>query len=84
VKRLDPERLKKTRESVWSAAEHPDAWRVVWQYRHKRVMRDEQALILQRNRALEIIKGEKLAKRARFARGTDEEKNFNETECERT
>src|SRR5699024_2525446 len=57
VKRLDPERGKKRREPVWSAEEHPHAWRVVWQYRRKRSMRDEQTLNLQRNRALAIIEG---------------------------
>ncbi|PCC48635.1 hypothetical protein CIK62_17645 [Brevibacterium aurantiacum] len=54
VKRLDPDRVKKRREPVWSAEEHPDAWRVVWQYRRKRAMSDEQTLNLQRNRALAI------------------------------
>ncbi|SMY05133.1 Transposase DDE domain-containing protein [Brevibacterium aurantiacum] len=64
VKRLDPDRVKKRREPVWSAEEHPDAWRVVWQYRRKRAMRDEQTLNLQRNRALAIIDGDKPAKKA--------------------
>src|SRR5699024_3566465 len=83
VKRLDPERMKKRREPVWSAEEHPHAWRVVWQYRRKRAMRDEQTLNLQRNRALAIIEGEKPAKKARFVKVTDEEKAFDETAYKR-
>lgn len=83
VKRLDPERVKKRREPVWSAQEHPDAWRVVWQYRRKRAMRDEQTLNLQRNRALAIIDGDKPAKKARFVKVTDEERAFDEKAYER-
>ena len=83
VKRLDPERVKKKREPVWAADEFPDAWRVVWQYRRKRAMRDEQTLNLQRNRALAIIEGEKPAKKARFVKVTDEEKAFDEASYKR-
>ena len=83
TKRLDPDRVKKRREPVWSAKEHPHAWRVVWQYRRKRAMRDEQTLNLQRNRALAIIDGDKPAKKARFVKVTDEEKAFDEKAYER-
>jgi hypothetical protein len=83
TKRLDPERVKKRREPVWSPEEHPHAWRVVWQYRRKRAMRDEQTLNLQRNRALSIIEGEKPAKKARFVKVTDEERTFDETAYKR-
>ncbi|UZD62676.1 IS1634 family transposase [Brevibacterium sp. JSBI002] len=83
VKRLDPDRVKKKREPAWSAEEHQDARRVVWQYRRKRAMRDEQTLNLQRNRALAIIDGEKPAKKARFVKVTDEEKAFGEKAYER-
>ncbi|WP_205683416.1 hypothetical protein [Brevibacterium sp. S111] len=41
-------------------------------------MRDEQTLNLQRNRALAIIDGNKLARRARCVKVTDEEKAFDE------
>lgn len=82
-KRLDPERVKKKTEPVWSAEEYPHAWRVVWQYRRKRAMRDEQTLNLQRNKALAIIEGEKPAKKARFVKVTDEEKSFDESSYER-
>ena len=75
--------MKVRREPVWSAAEHLDAWRVVWQYRRKRAMLDEQTLNLQRNRALAIIDGEKPAKKARFVKVTDEEKAFDEKAYER-
>src|SRR5699024_11759180 len=83
VKRLDPDRSKRRREPVWSAEEQPHAWRVVWEYRRKRAMRDEQTLHLQRNRALANIEGEKPAKKARFVKGTDEEKAFDETAYKR-
>src|SRR5699024_1257240 len=83
VKRLDPDRVKKRREPVWSAEEHPHAWRAVWQYRRKRAMRDEQTLNLQRNRALAIIDGDKPAKKARFVRVRDEEKACAEKAYER-
>ncbi|MGO2944151.1 IS1634 family transposase [Brevibacterium aurantiacum] len=83
AKRLDPERVKKKREPVWSAEAFPDAWRVVWQYRRKRAMRDEQTLNLQRNKALEIIEGQKPAKKARFVKVTDEEKAFDESSYKR-
>ena len=83
TKRLDPDRVKKKREPVWSAEEFPDAWRVVWQYRRKRAMRDEQTLNLQRNRALAIIEGEKPAKKARFVKVTDEDKEFDESSYKR-
>ncbi|TGD26169.1 IS1634 family transposase [Brevibacterium sp. S22] len=83
VKRLDPDRVKKRHEPVWSAKEYPDAWRVVWQYRRKRAMRDEQTLNLQRNRALSIIEGQKPAKKARFVKVTDEDKEFDEASYRR-
>ena len=51
---------------------------MVWQYRRKRAMRDEQTLNLQRNRALSIIEGEKPAKKTRFVKVTDEDKDFDE------
>lgn len=68
---------------MWTPDEHPDSWRVVWQYRRKRAMRDEQTLNLQRNRALAIFAGEKPAKKARFVKDTNEEKAFDESSYRR-
>ena len=47
---------------------HPGCWRAIWAYSTKRAVRDNQTLIQQRNRAIDIINGEKAVKKARFVK----------------
>ncbi|MCS4592694.1 hypothetical protein KTJ89_06820 [Brevibacterium sediminis] len=61
----------------------PYRWRVVWQYRRKRAMRDEQTLNIQRNLALAIVDGEKPAKKAPSVKVTGEVTAFGEKAYER-
>lgn len=65
-KPLDPTRVDRRAEPVWSPTQYPQAWRAVWQYRRKRAVRDEQTLNQQCNRALAVIEGDKAQKSARF------------------
>ena len=53
-------------EPVWTAAEHPKAWRAIWQYKAARARRDQKTLDAQEARAKEVIAGEKKAKATRF------------------
>ena len=66
----DPQRIKTRAEPVWHPDEHPQAWRAVWAYSHKRAVRDRHTLTLQRNRAQAIVDGDKPAKKARFVKTT--------------
>ena len=52
-------------EPVWTAAEHPKAWRAIWQYKAARARRDQKTLDAQEARAKEVIAGEKKAKATR-------------------
>ena len=53
-------------EPVWNAAEHPKAWRAIWQYKAARARRDQKTLDAQEARAKEVIAGDKKAKATRF------------------
>lgn len=77
-RQLDPHRTDRKAEPVWSPEAHPHAWRAVWQYRRKRARRDEQTLNAQRNRAIDIIEGNKSPKATRFVRTKNGEARFDE------
>lgn len=58
--------IKRRAEPVWNPAEHPQAWRAVWQYSAKRARRDTATLNAQEERARAVIEGTKPAKSTRF------------------
>lgn len=66
----DPARVNTRAEPTWDPAEHPAAWRAVWQYSRKRAVRDSHTLTAQANRAQAIIDGDQPAKKARFVKTT--------------
>lgn len=81
--KADPERLKTRAEPVWTAEEHPNAWRAVWQYSHKRAARDRKTLAAQRERAVAIVEGSKPAKKARFVKTTGQNATLDEYSLQR-
>ena len=62
--------LDKRAEPVWSAEEHPGAWRAVWAYSAKRARRDQKTLYAQETRAKAVVAGERTAKSTRFVKTT--------------
>lgn len=80
---LDPERIKSRREPVWDPETHPNAWRAIWQYSRKRAVRDGQTLTAQANRAIDIIKGRKPAKKARFVKTSGQHASLDTASLER-
>ena len=76
--KVDPERLTTRAEPIWNAAEHPKAWRAVWQYSHKRAVRDRHTLAAQRERAQAVVDGDKPAKKVRFVKTTGQKATLDE------
>lgn len=79
----DPDRIKTRAEPVWDPATHPQAWRAVWQYSHKRAGRDRKTLQAQRDRAQAIVDGDKPAKKARFVKTTGQHASLDEVSLHR-
>jgi len=53
-------------EPIWTAAEHPKAWRAIWQYKTARARRDRKTLDAQEARAKAVVAADKQAKITRF------------------
>ena len=70
-------------EPVWTAAEHPKAWRTIWQYKSARARRDQKTLDAQEARAKEVIVGEKKAKATRFVTVTGDQRTLDEASLTR-
>lgn len=91
VEVMTPKGRKKLEESLtslritprWDPALHPGAWRAVWQYRHKRAVRDTQTLALQKARAQDILEGRRTQKNARFLQVVGGEKALDEKAYQR-
>ena len=79
----DPEALKSRAEPIWNPDEHPNAWRAIWQYSRKRAVRDGHTLTAQANRAIDIIDGNKPAKKARFVKTEGQDATLDEASLER-
>ncbi|MDF1489422.1 IS1634 family transposase [Tessaracoccus caeni] len=79
----DLERVKTRREPVWNPAQHPDAWRAIWQYSRKRAVRDGHTLTAQENRALDIIEGRSPVKKARFVKTSGQTTSLDVASLER-
>ncbi len=79
----DPDRLKTRKEPVWDPQQHPQAWRAVWQYSHKRAARDRKTLAAQRERAVAIVDGVRPAKKARFVKTTGQTASLDEASLQR-
>lgn len=79
----DPDRVKTRAEPVWNPAEHPKAWRAVWQYSAKRAARDQRTLTAQRNRAQAVVNGDKPAKKVRFVKTTGQKASLDEPSLKR-
>lgn len=65
-------------EPVWTAAEHPKAWRVIWQYKTARARRDQKTLDAQEARAKDVIAGDKKAKATRFVTVKGDQRTLDE------
>ena len=76
--KVAPERLTTRAAPKWNAAEHPKAWRAVWQYSHKRAVRDRHTLAAQRERAQAVVDGAKPAKKVRFVKTTGQKATLDE------
>lgn len=61
---------RKRAEPVWNQAEHPNAWRAVWQYSRSRAARDEKTLNAQEARARAVVDGDTVPKSTRFVKAT--------------
>ncbi|WP_027331313.1 IS1634 family transposase [Mycolicibacterium tusciae] len=70
-------------EPVWTAVEHPKAWRAIWQYRAARARRDQKTLDAQEVRAKEIIAGAKKAKATRFVTVAGDQRTLDEASLAR-
>ncbi|WP_282005139.1 IS1634 family transposase [Propioniciclava sinopodophylli] len=79
----DPDRLKTRKEPVWDPQQHPQAWRAIWQYSHKRAARDRKTLAAQRERAVAIVDGVRPAKKARFVKTTGQTASLDEASLQR-
>jgi transposase len=70
-------------EPVWTAAEHPKAWRAIWQYKAARARRDQKTLDTQEARAKEVIAGEKKTKATRFVTVAGDQRTLDEASLAR-
>ena len=70
-------------EPVWTAAEHPKAWRAIWQYKAARARRDQKTLDAQEARAKEVIAGDKKAKATRFVTVAGDQRTLDEASLTR-
>lgn len=79
----DPDRIKTRKEPVWDPAQHPAAWRAIWQYSRKRAVRHGHTLTAQQNRAQAIVDGAKPAKKARFVKTSGQNSTLDTKSLER-
>jgi len=70
-------------EPVWDPAQHTDSWRAVWAYSAKRAVRDSKTLILQENRAKEVVAGNTAVRAPRFVKTTNGARSLDEASLAR-
>lgn len=75
--------VKLKAEPVWTAAEHPKAWRAIWHYKTARARRDQKTLDAQEARAKEVIAGKKKAKATRFVTVAGDQRTLDEASLAR-
>ena len=75
--------LKLRAEPVWDPAEHPKAWRAVWQYSAKRARRDTATLAAQEARARAVIDGSNPVKSTRFVTIKGDDRTLDEASLAR-
>lgn len=68
---------------MWAPGTEIKQWWAVWQYRRKRAVRDHHTLGLQRDRAQNIIDGNKPAKSARFVQNKGGQEAFDQASFDR-
>jgi hypothetical protein len=74
---LDNDKTQRA-EPVWDRAAHPGSFRAVWQYRHKRYIRDIRVAEEQEERARKIVDGEKPGRATKFVTVTKTSRTVNE------
>ena len=70
-------------EPVWTAVEHPKAWRAIWQYRAARARRDTKTLDAQQARAQAVVDGDKKAKVTRFVTVSGDQRSLDQDSLDR-
>lgn len=75
--------VKLKAEPVWTAGEHPKAWRAIWQYKSARARRDQKTLDAQEARAKAVIAGDKKAKVTRFVTVAGDQRSLDEASLAR-
>lgn len=70
-------------EPVWTAVEHPKAWRAIWQYKAARARRDQKTLDAQEARAKAVVAGDKQAKITRFVTVAGDQRTLDEASLAR-
>lgn len=75
--------VKLKAEPVWTAVEHPKAWRAIWQYRAARARRDTKTLDAQEARAKAVVDGEKKAKVTRFVTVAGDQRTLDQASLDR-
>jgi transposase len=70
-------------EPVWTAVEHPKAWRAIWQYKAARARRDQKTLDAQEARAKAVVAGDKKARITRFVTVSGDSRTLDEASLTR-
>ena len=79
----DPDRINDPEEPVWDPAVDARHWRAVWQYRAKRAYRDVTTLDAQRQRAMNVVAGNRPVKSARFVKTQGATRVFDQSTFDR-
>jgi len=70
-------------EPVWDPHQHPDSWRAVWAYSHKRAVRDRRTLTAQEDRARAVVAGDKAARTPRFVKTSNGSRSLDQAALDR-
>jgi hypothetical protein len=70
-------------EPVWDPHQHPDSWRAVWAYSHKRAVRDRRTLTAQEDRARAVVAGDKSARSPRFVKTSNGSRSLDQAALDR-
>jgi hypothetical protein len=70
-------------EPVWDPHQHPDSWRAVWAYSHKRAIRDRRTLTVQEDRARAVVAGDKAARTPRFVKTSNGSRSLDQAALDR-
>lgn len=75
--------VKVKAEPVWNPAEHPKAWRAIWQYKAASARRDHKTLDAQEARAKAVVAGDNKAKNTRFVTVSDDQHTLDDASLKR-